>query len=72
MNNDKLYESVGLWYTSIIRLLFSILKLISKKLTSVDMLEKHYGHVVNRLVATQITKTRTRHNVKVSEKVYPF
>ena len=47
--------------------------LLAKQMgTSVDMLEKHYGQVVNRLVATQITKTRTRHNVKVSEKVYPF
>jgi integrase len=47
--------------------------LLSKQMgTSVDMLEKHYGQVVNRLVASQITKTRTRHNVKVSEKVYPF
>ena len=47
--------------------------LLSKQMgTSVDMLEKHYGQVVNRLVATQITKNRTRHNVKVSEKVYPF
>jgi len=47
--------------------------LLAKQMgTSVDMLEKHYGQVVNRLVASQITKTRTRHNVKVSEKVYPF
>ena len=47
--------------------------LLSKQMgTSVDMLEKHYGQVVNRLVATQITKTRTRHNVKVSDKIYPF
>jgi integrase len=40
--------------------------------TSVEMLEKHYGQVVNRLVATQITKTRSRHTVKVSDQVYPF
>ena len=47
--------------------------LLAKQMgTSVDMLEKHYGQVVNRLVATQITKTRTRHNVKVSDKIYPF
>ena len=47
--------------------------LLAKQMgTSVEMLEKHYGQVVNRLVATQITKTRTRHNVKVSEKIYPF
>ena len=25
--------------------------------TSVEMLEQHYGQVVNRLIATQITKT---------------
>jgi len=36
------------------------------------MLEKHYGQVVNRLVATQITKTRSRQTVRVTEKVYPF
>jgi integrase len=40
--------------------------------TSVEMLEQHYGQVVNRLVATQITKTRSRQTVKVTEKVYPF
>jgi integrase len=40
--------------------------------TSVEMLEKHYGQVVNRLVATQITKTRSKHTAKVSDKVYPF
>jgi hypothetical protein len=40
--------------------------------TSVEMLEKHYGQVVNRLVATQITKTRSRQTVRVTEKVYPF
>jgi integrase len=40
--------------------------------TSVEMLEKHYGQVVNRLVATQITKTRSKHTSKVSDKVYPF
>ena len=40
--------------------------------TSVEMLETHYGQVVNRLVATQITKTRSRQTVKVTEKVYPF
>ena len=40
--------------------------------TSVEMLEQHYGQVVNRLVATQITKTRSRQTVKVTENVYPF
>ena len=40
--------------------------------TSVEMLEQHYGQVVNRLVATQITKTRSRQSVKVTENVYPF
>ena len=40
--------------------------------TSVEMLEKHYGQVVNRLVATQITKTRSRQTTKVSDQVYPF
>ena len=40
--------------------------------TSVEMLEQHYGQVVNRLVATQITKTRSRQTVKVTDNVYPF
>ena len=40
--------------------------------TSVEMLQYHYGQVVNRLVATQITKTRSRQTVKVTENVYPF
>ena len=40
--------------------------------TSVEMLEKHYGQVVNREVTAQITKTRSKHNLKVSDKVYPF
>jgi hypothetical protein len=40
--------------------------------TSVEMLEQHYGQVVNRLGATQITKTRSRQAVKVTENVYPF
>ena len=40
--------------------------------TSVEMLEQHYGQVVNRLVATQITKTRSKQTVKVTENVYPF
>ena len=47
--------------------------LLAKQMgTSVEMLEKHYGQVVNRLVATQITKTRSRQTVRVTEKVYPF
>ena len=47
--------------------------LLAKQMgTSVEMLEKHYGQVVNRLVATQITKTRSRQTVKVTEKIYPF
>ena len=47
--------------------------LLAKQMgTSVEMLERHYGQVVNRLVATQITKTRSRQTVKVTEKVYPF
>jgi integrase len=40
--------------------------------TSVEMLEQHYGQVVNRLVATQITKTRSGQTVKVTGKVYLF
>ena len=40
--------------------------------TSVEMLEQHYCQVVNRLVASQITKTRSRQTVKVTENVYPF
>ena len=40
--------------------------------TSVEMLEYHYCQVFNRLVATQITKTRSRQTVKVTENVYPF
>jgi hypothetical protein len=40
--------------------------LLAKQMgTSVEMLEKHYGQVVNRLVATQITKTRSRQTVRV-------
>ena len=47
--------------------------LLAKQMgTSVQMLEQHYGQVVNRLVATQITKTRSRKTVSVSQKVYPF
>lgn len=47
--------------------------LLAKQMgTSVEMLEKHYGQVVNRLVATQITKTRSRQTTKVSDQVYPF
>ena len=47
--------------------------LLAKQMgTSVEMLEKHYGQVVNRLVATQITKTRSRQKTKVSDQVYPF
>jgi integrase len=47
--------------------------LLAKQMgTSVEMLERHYGQVVNRLVATQITKTRSRQTVKVTEKIYPF
>jgi integrase len=40
--------------------------------TSVEMLEKHYGQVINKLVALEITKTRSRHSVKVTDQVYPF
>jgi len=36
------------------------------------MLEQHYGQVVNQLVASQITKTRSGQTVKVTENVYPF
>ena len=39
---------------------------------SVEMLKQHYGQVVNRLFATQITKTRSRQSVKATENVYPF
>ena len=47
--------------------------LLAKQMgTSVEMLEEHYGQVVNRLVATQITKTRSRQTTKVSDQVYPF
>ena len=47
--------------------------LLAKQMgTSIEMLEEHYGQVVNRLVATQITKTRSRQTTKVSDQVYPF
>jgi len=37
-----------------------------------EMLERHDGRVINQLAETQITKTRSRHNVKVSDQFYPF